>query len=319
MPTTPAPSEVEQPQLLSRRRKAESLLLATTLIWGSTFVAQKIGLADVSPLFFVGSRFMLASLILTVLFVQKLRTITPSGLQKGIVLGILLCLGFALQTIGLTYTSASKSAFITGMLVVFTPLMQFIIERQFPKIGNIIGVVFVTIGLYFLTSPEGSSFNLGDGLTFACAILFAVYIVYLDIVSKEVDIFHLTYLQILVTAMMSYILAFLFEDIRAVFSPSFLVVLFYLTIFATLFTTYIQTRFQKDTTPTRAAIIFSVEPVFAAFLAYLLIGEVIGVLGIVGGAIILAGLLTSQLTDHIPYLNRELFRLSGEEGGQVSS
>jgi len=313
-PTSP---EVIQPASPSRQRRAEALLLATTLIWGSTFVAQKVGLIDASPLFFVGSRFALATLVLTALFSRKLRTIDASGLQKGIALGILLCLGFALQTMGLTYTSASKSAFITGMLVVFTPLMQFIIERQMPKLGNIAGVVLVTIGLYLLTSPDGSAFNVGDGLTLACAILFAIYIVYLDIVSKEVDIFHLTYLQIVVTAVVSYVFAFLFEEVRVAFTPSFVGVLVYLTLFATLLTTYIQTRFQKETTPTRAAIIFSVEPVFAAFLAYLVLDEVIGLAGIIGGAIIIAGLLTSQLTDRVPYLNREFFRTSQDGRGQA--
>lgn len=310
--TRPTSPEVLQPTPPARRQRAEALLLATALIWGTTFVAQKVGLIDASPLLFVGSRFGLATLILTALFLHKLRTIDANGLQKGIALGILLCLGFALQTIGLTYTSASKSAFITAMFVVFTPLMQFIIERQMPKLGNIAGVVLVTIGLYLLTSPDGSAFNVGDGLTLACAILFAIYIVYLDMVSKEVNIFHLTYLQIIVTAVVSYVFAFLFEEVRIAFTPSFLGVLVYLTLFATLLTTYIQTRYQKETTPTRAAVIFSIEPVFAACLAYLILDEVIGLLGIVGGAMIIAGLVTSQLTDHVPYLNREFLRLSQE-------
>jgi drug/metabolite transporter (DMT)-like permease len=298
---------------LSKQRRAEFLLLATTLIWGSTFVTQKIGLVDVSPLFFVGSRFIIASLVLTVLFPKKIKNIDKNAFQKGTALGILLCLGFVLQTVGLTYTSASKSAFITGMLVVFTPLMQFVIERQFPKLGNILGVLLVTIGLYLLTSPEGSTFNLGDGLTLACAILFAIYIVYLDIVSKETDIFHLTFLQIVVTGLLSVILALLFENIRVEYTTSFLFVLFYLSLFATLLTTFIQTKFQKDTSPTRAAIIFSIEPVFAAVLAYLVLNEAIGLLGIVGGAVIVVGLLTSQLSDQIPFLDAELIRATEEK------
>lgn len=290
----------------SKRRKAESFLLAATLIWGSTFVTQKIGLADASPLFFVGSRFVISSLILVMLFPRKVLSIDRATLQKGGALGILLCVGFAVQTIGLTQTTASKSAFITGMLVVFTPLMQFIIERQFPKAGNIAGVALVAVGLYILTSPEGSDFNLGDGLTLACSILFAIYIVYLDVVSQDADIVQLTFLQVAVSGVLASILAVLFEDIRVTLSPAFLLVLGYLATVATLLTTYVQTKFQRDTTPTRAALIFSLEPVFAAILAYFVLGEVIGVLGVIGGGVIVLGLIVSQLTDRIPLLDRRV-------------
>jgi drug/metabolite transporter (DMT)-like permease len=292
----------------TRRRKGEFFLLSATVIWGSTFVAQKIGLIDASPLLFIGIRFGLATALLALLFPKRLRGIGGGTLQKGIALGIILCLGFAFQTIGLTYTSASKSAFITGMMVVFTPLFQFVIERQLPKIGNIVGVGLVMVGLYLLTSPEGSEFNLGDGLTLACAVLFAIYIVYLDVVSKEIDIFHLTFLQIAISGTLSFIFAFLFEEIRITYTPSFLLVVGYLTLFATLLTTYVQTRFQRDTTPTRAAVIFSIEPVFAAGLAYLVLGETVGIPGVIGGGIIVVGLLTSQLSDQIPYLDRDISR-----------
>ena len=287
-----------------KRRRAEFYLLAATLIWGSTFVTQKIGLADVSPLFFVGSRFVIASVVLLAAFPRKIVNMDSVTFQKGTALGALLCIGFLVQTVGLTQTTASKSAFITGMLVVFTPLMQFVIERQLPKPANIAGVVLVTAGLYLLTSPEGSDFNVGDGLTLACAVLFAVYIVYLDVVSKDTDIIHLTFLQMAVSGVLALVLALMFEDIHVTFSTRFVVVLAYLATAATLLTTYVQTKFQKDTTPTRAAIIFSIEPVFAAILAYLLLGEVIGPVGVIGGGVIVAGLLVSQLGDRIPFLDR---------------
>lgn len=247
-------------------------------------------------------------MMLTFFFFKRIQTIDKSILPKGIALGILLCLGFVAQTIGLQYTSASKSGFITGLLVVFTPLMQFIIERQFPKLGNLIGVGCVTLGLYLLTSPEGSSFNFGDGLTLACAILFAIYIVYLDVISKETDIIQLTFLQLATTGFTSISLAWLFEDVQMVFSSTSIFSLLYLTIFATLLTTYTQTRFQKETTPTRAAVIFSIEPVFSAILAYIVLDEIIGSIGVVGGAIIVTGILISQLSDQIPLLNHSFMR-----------
>ncbi len=301
----------------SKRRFAEFMLMATTFIWGGTFVVVKVGLESASPLFFAAVRFLAASVILTVIFFKKVQTIDSSALQKGVVLGILLCLGFAAQTIGLKFTSASKSGFITGMMVVFTPIMQFVIERQFPKLGNILGVGLVTIGLYVLTSPSGSEFNLGDGLTLVCAILFAVYIVYLDVVSKETNVFHLTYLQIVTTGVVSFVLAALFERIEFSPSNSLFFALGYLTLLATMLTTYVQTRFQRDTTPTRAAVIFSLEPLVAGILAYLFLNEIIGSLGILGGGIILAGILISELSDYIPLLNRGILR--NREDGSKSS
>lgn len=290
----------------SHRRRAELYLFSATFIWGSTFTVVKIGLIDLSPLAFISLRFFAAGFILTVLFYGRIRTIDAATLQKGIVLGLLLCFGFVAQTVGLQYTTASKSGFITGLLVVFTPIMQYIIERQFPKVGNLIGVAGVTVGLYLLTSPEGSSFNFGDGLTLTCAVLFAIYIVYLDLVSKEVDTFHLTYLQIITTGAVCLGLAILFEDIQIIFSPAALFSLGYLVLFATLLSTYIQTRYQKETTPTRAAVIFSIEPVISAVLAYFILDEIIGGLGIVGGGMIVLGLIISQTSDRIPLLNRSL-------------
>lgn len=280
---------------------------------------QKIGLQNISPLLFVAIRFLVGSTILTIIFFKRIRSIDKGTLQKGAILGTLLCLGFGAQTIGLNYTTASKSGFITGMLVVFTPLMQIIIERKVPSIGNFLGVGLVTLGLYFLTSPKGAEFNFGDGLTLVCALLFAIYIVYLDVVSKETDIFHLTYLQILTTGVLSLVMAILFENVRIVPTPNLLLSFAYLTVFATLLTTYVQTRYQRDTTPTRAAIIFSLEPVVSAVLAYVILGEVIGSLGVVGGGFIVTGLLISELSDEIPLLNLRMMELPKKDDGESAS
>lgn len=288
------------------QRRAEGLLLACTLIWGSTFVIMKFALSEVSPLFFVAIRFLIATGILVLIFRSRLLSISRDALIKGGALGILLGLGFATQTIGLNFTTASKSAFVTGTMVIFTPLMQFIIERRFPTVGNIVGVGSVSLGLYFLTSPAGSEFNIGDALTLICAILFAIYIVYLDVISKEIAADHLTFIQIATVGILCALLAVFFEPISFEPTSLFWSSLIYLTLLATLLTTYVQTRHQKYTTPTRAAIIFSLEPVIAAIMAYFILNEIIGTLGVFGGALIVAGLLISELSDFIPILNRKI-------------
>ncbi|MBI3004056.1 MAG: DMT family transporter, partial [Ignavibacteriales bacterium] len=150
---------------MSSRAKAEFFLLSITLIWGTTFVLTKIVLQHVSPFLYIAIRFGAASLIFAAIFFSHVKAIRANTAVKGGILGLLLFVGFALQTVGLEYTSASKSAFVTGMLVVLTPICQVIIERRAPKAGNVLGVVLVTAGLYFLTSPQGSEFNIGDALT----------------------------------------------------------------------------------------------------------------------------------------------------------
>jgi drug/metabolite transporter (DMT)-like permease len=285
--------------LIIGRTKAELVLLSCTLIWGATFVITKKSLDDASPLILVAVRFGIASTLFLAIFFSALVKMKRPAVIKGGILGLLLFAGYVPQTFGLRYTSASKSGFITGMLVVFTPLFQVLIERRPPRMGNLVGVVVVSIGLYFLTSPVGSQFNFGDGLTLACAALFALYIVYLDLYSKEQDVSQLAFLQMVVIATLAAVGGLLFEEWHFEFKLNLALGLAYLSIMATVVTLYLQTAYQRQTTPTRAAIIFSLEPVFSAVFAYLVDHESIGVLGVVGGGMIVMGLLISELSDII--------------------
>ncbi len=281
---------------MTSRKKAELVLLATTAIWGGTFVVMKLGFADVSPFLFVAIRFTLGSIIFGSFFFPRLHSIRRSTIRKGVILGVLLGAGLILQTYGLQITTASKSAFITGMMVVFTPAAQMFVGRRIPKPGNLIGVIVVTAGLYFLTSPSGSGFNLGDTLTLVAAFLFGFYIVYLDIYSKEEELLPLAFLQIAITAILGWILV-PFEVPQIHFTWNLLRLLFYTVFLATVVTTYTQTRFQKDTTPTRAGILFTLEPVISAVLAYFVLGEILGMLGMLGALLIVIGILISELSD----------------------
>jgi drug/metabolite transporter (DMT)-like permease len=288
------------------KTRAELALLFATLIWGGTFPIVKIGMVYVSPVLLVAIRFVVATLVFVVFFGRKIFPIPRAAVIKGAVLSLFLFLGFVSQNIGLTITTASKSAFITGMMVVFVPLLQYIIERRPPKIGNIVGVAAIAVGLWLLTAPTGAEFNAGDALTLVCSVLFGIYIVYLDVISREMTSLQLAFLQVAWTAAFSIIVTFGFETPSFHWSVEGIAALVYLTFLATLLTTYIQTRFQKDTTPTRAVVVFSVEPVVASIVAWLLLGESLGTLGIFGGTLIVGGVLISELSDGIPLLNRSL-------------
>ena len=284
---------------LTSRTRAESYLFSLTIIWGSTFVLTKFILENASPFVYVAIRFFIASLLFIALFFQRLRTISKDGIAKGLILGVLLFLGFMLQTIGMKFTTASKSAFVTGLMVVFTPIFQLVIERKAPKTGNIIGVVIVAIGLYLLTSPKGSEFNIGDALTLVCAVLFSIYTVYLGIFGKEHDPAHLTFIQFASTTILAAIAIPFLEIARLNLTFNFSLNLAYLAIMPTVVALYVMAKYQKYTTPTRSAIIYSMEPPIAAIFAFFIIGEQIGMIGVIGGMLILSGLIVSELSDVI--------------------
>lgn len=288
------------------KSRAELVLFCLTLIWGSTFVLGKIVLREMTPLQTIAIRFTFSSVVLLLVASRSIFPIRADQVRKGFLLGLFLFLGFVPQTIGLTLTSASKSAFITGMMVVFVPLLQIVIERRPPKLGNLLGVAGVVAGLWLLTSPSGSSFNAGDALTLVCAALFGVYIVYLDVVSNDMTPAQLTFIQVITNAVLAILAMALFERSPIRISWTGVATIFYLSVFATLLTTFMQTRYQKYTTPTRAVIIFTIEPVFASFLAAIVLGEQLGLQGVLGGALIIAGVLVSELSEGIPVLNRSL-------------
>ncbi len=291
---------------MKKQFRAELLLFISTFIWGSTFVFVKGSLSEASPLFFIALRFWIATVILFLVVVKTLPNLTKSTLFHGAVLGLLVYVGFATQTVGMEYTTASKSAFFTGLLVVFTPLFQLILEKRLPKLGNALGVIFAAIGLYLLTSPEGSSFNIGDALTLVCAFMFGWYIVYLDIVSQNANRNHLIFVQFLVCSVVGTVAMFLFETPHITFTDEIIFSLLYLTIFSNLGAMWVQNLVQGDTTPTRAAVIFTLEPVIAAVFAYFVRNEVLGTTGLIGAAVIVAGLLISEFSHVIPGLNRGL-------------
>jgi drug/metabolite transporter (DMT)-like permease len=282
---------------MTQRAQSELFLVLCTLIWAATFPVAKLGLRDASPIVLIAVRFWIALVIFYPFCRAEVLTIDGRTARRGAILGILLFGGFLTQTVGLHYTTASKSAFITGLLVVFTPIFQWILEGKVPKRGNIIGVILVSCGLYLLTAPQGAGFNRGDALTLGAAMLYALYLVYLDMITRQHSFIQLTFLQILVTALLASSSFYLLEKPYLYWTWSLLLALAYLAILATLLALYLITKHQRQTTPTRSAVIFSLEPLFAAIFSYFILGEQLGRVALAGGSMILAGLLVSELSD----------------------
>ncbi len=235
-------------------------------------------------------------MLLALLFPSAVRGLTASASRHGALLALFFTAGFMLQTIGLQYTTASKSAFITGLMVVFTPLVQYLWERRPPTRANLAGIAIVIIGLWLLTDPAAEGgLNVGDLLTFLCAIAFAGYIVYLDLASRPHEPLVLTFAQIAPTALYCWLGVALLETPR--FEPTWVTIgaVVYLAVAATIVTGYVMTRYQKETTPTRAVVIYTIEPVWTALMAAALLAERLTPMGLVGGGLILAGVLVSEL------------------------
>ena len=293
-----------------KKYTGEIALLFNTLIWGGTFALIKNAFSDISPLLFLGLRFGIAALIFLPFVYSSLKKTNKQTLIAGSILGFFYFAGFTAQSLGLNLTTATKSGFITGTFVVFIPILQLIIEKRKPKWFNILSVFLVLIGLILLSSKGenaldfikqlGSDFNLGDLLTLLCAILFAFQVVYVDVFTKKYEYLPMVFVQLLITGIGGFILSFIFsistlETVKFTFNTTVVTAILYTAIFASIIATVIQLKFQKFVSPTKAGIIFSIEPIFAAVFAYFLLSEKISNFGLIGCVVIFIGLIVSEI------------------------
>lgn len=290
----------------------ESALLFNTIIWGATFSLIKGALDDSSPMIFVALRFGLAALLFLPFIYKQIFSVDKQTLIAGSILGIFFFSGFATQTIGLNYTTATKSGFITGTFVVIIPILQLIIEKRKPKWFNIVGIFLVLLGLILLSSKGnhlfdllneiGSDFNIGDFLTLLCAILFAFQVVYVDVFTKKYPYLPMVFMQLFITGLAGLIFALIFsafniETMKLSVSPNLIFAVLYTSVFASILATVIQLKYQKVVSPTKAGIIYSFEPLMAAAFAYFLVSEKISNFGLLGGLFIFFGLLFSEILE----------------------
>lgn len=279
---------------------AELLLGVVTIIWGATFSFTKLGLEETTPIFYLFLRFLLAFSILLILFGHQFFKINRQNFLNGLVLGLFFVGGFILQTIGLKFTSVTKSAFITGMAVVITPFVFWLIIRKPIKFWQKAGVFVAFIGLWLFANPDLDNINIGDILTLLSTVFWGFYLTYMDVFTKKITEFketiQLVMMQFLVVLPFSLIGALIFEpdSINYNFSKVLIYSLLFNGIVASIFLTIIHTAVQKYTTPVKAALIFALEPVFAAFIAFLLFQEILSGKEYFGAIILFSGVILSE-------------------------
>jgi drug/metabolite transporter (DMT)-like permease len=287
------------------RSLADICLLLVALVWGATFVLVQNAISFLEPFTFNAIRFFIAGALLAVWLLifkrEQLVFINWKLVSSGIFIGLWLFAGYAFQTAGLLYTTSSKAGFITGLSVVMVPLLAFALLKIKPGGNSVIGVAAAAAGLYLLAMTDASSLNKGDMLTFVCAAGFALHIIFTGKFSKQHPALLLTVVQILTVSGLSGVSAFLFEDWQSALNPDIILegnvvtALLVTSIFATALAFLAQTAFQKFTTPTRVALIFAMEPVFAAAAGYFWAGDRLTISALAGCGLIFAGMVYAEM------------------------
>ena len=259
-----------------------------------------------SAMYFLALRFAFASVCTAILFSPAFRRAASqrdqrtklwAGLCAGALAGILLWGGYAFQTTGLKYTTAGNSGFLTGFYIVLVPLISAAVYRRWPRAIELAGIVIASTGMVVLTLPSLSSkfkMNRGDLLTIACAVCYSFHLLTLGHFSKRYSFEPLALGQLVATAVLSGLALFVQVPV-AQWDLGLAVAILGTGFFATTLTFALQTWGQRYTTATRAALIFSLEPVFALATAVLVGGESLTAYSVIGGCLILAGILAVEL------------------------
>lgn len=282
--------------------RADLLMLLTAMIWGSAFVAQRLGMDSVGPLLYSGLRFALATLILLpllpVLQYRARKAPAPALnrqlLRGGVLMGLVLALGINLQQVGLLFTSVTNSGFITGLYVIIVPLLGLLIGHK-TGLGIWLGACLAVLGMFLLSVGEGFQVAAGDWLQLAGAFVWGVHVLLVGFFAGRHDPLRLAVVQFATCALISLLLALALEEIRLDAIIAAGPAILYGGLFGVAIGFTLQVVAQKHAIASHAAIILSLEAVFAAIAGALLLGEALELRGYVGCALMFGGMLLAQL------------------------
>jgi len=282
--------------------KAEAYLLLTAAIWGFAFVAQRKGMEYIGPFYFNGIRFALGSLsLLPIIFYFRRRNrkvqiaeMRNSIYKNGIWLGLILFVAASLQQVGMVYTTAGNAGFITSIYVILVPIIGVFIGHKIPK-QIWIGVALTLAGLYFLSIKGSLSIQLGDGLVLISALFWALHVLAISHFAQKNEVLILSAVQFAVCSVLSLVIAFIFESFsfHEIYQASIPILYGGLMSVGIAYT--IQVYAQRNAPPSHAAIILSLESLFAVIGGWLILNETMDTLKILGGFLMLTGVIISQI------------------------
>ena len=281
---------------MKKSLRADLSLLLVTIFWGAGFPATKIALETMTPYYHIGFRFAIASLLLAVIFHKKFKGMNKAVIKPALVLSLLLFATYAFQTVGIQYTTASKSSFFSGLAVLIVPLFSIFYLKARLKLKTVISVLTATVGLFLLSYNGGNSnFNIGDFLTILCSVSYAWQLLFTGTYVQKHDATLLAIVQLFFVSVFGIVFAIILEPFPVgISAPSFWSLIFS-AVLCTAFAFFVQTTAQKLAPASHIALIFTMEPVFGALTSFLVLGEVIGIKGVFGGIFIVAAMLISEL------------------------
>lgn len=282
------------PAAAAHRHRRELVLVFITMLWGGTFLAVQAALQWSGPFGLVAVRFGIAAVLLGAVLGPRLRGLTRQEWRAGAFTGVALFFGYSLQCVGLETIASSKSAFLTALYVPMVPLVQWLWLRQAPAAAAWIGIALAFAGAVCLSNPAGldAAFGVGEALTTAAALAVAFEILLLSRLSRGCDPTRLAFVQMAFVALACTLVALVRGEPAPQPALPFLLIIGALAV-ATAFIQYAMAWAQQEVSATRATLIYSLEPVWAA-IAGRLAGEHLGPLGLFGGALIVLGILVSS-------------------------
>jgi len=278
-----------------KKTAAALLLVATTFFWGITFTVVKEAISQVDMFVFLAQRFALAALLMILPGIFFHRRPNWSTVRAGTTLGLALFSAYAFQTAALLYTTASNTGFLTGLNVVFVPIMGAIIFKQAVPVGVRWGALIATVGLFLLCTGGEFRINSGDILGIICALCVALHLLLTGHYTHNHDVYWMTTVQMTTIAVASGVIALAGGKQVAVYYPFLLWPLLLCAIFASVFAFLVQTAMQRHIPPSQTALIFCLEPVFAAGYAYIAAGEKLSPIAWLGALLILGAMLLAEL------------------------
>lgn len=284
---------------MTRKRAAELALIAVALVWGVTFVMVQDAVAEMPVMTFIAIRFCAAAAIVAPFVARPTRALGRAGLRAGLVMGVFLTLGYILQTFALQHTTASNVGFITGMVVVLTPILGAVVLRiSVPPIAYASALV-AAVGLALLSGVGGDLRVLGDGLALGCAVAFAFHLLATDRAVARHDVGALLLVQLSVCGLVALAGAVALGQLEMPRGLTVWSALVVTAVFASAAAFFIQSYAQQHTSPDRTALILASEPAFAGLFGWLLAGDILTALSLVGAGLIMAAIVAVDLVPRL--------------------
>ena len=272
----------------------QAALVAVAAVWGGTFVMVKDAVSRYPLYSFLGWRFAIAVVAFTILFPRAVQRADLATIRAGVFAGTFLTAGYVFQTWGLEDTTASKAAFITGMFVVITPALQAVLLRRLPRTATLVGIGAAVVGLWLLSGGSAGAWTVGDTRVLLCAVAYSAHMIVLGSVSEQRDVLALTFVQLVTIALLCGGIAVVREGVSVPHDASVIASLLVTGVLASAVAFAVQTWAQRSIPPARTALILVNEPAFGGLFGWLA-GEALGLRGLAGAAMILGGMVLSEV------------------------